>query len=356
MSSAAQPASGVVADKTDPGNFFEDFEVGQVIRHATPRTVTEGDRAVYGSLYPTRFAVPSSAVFAASVGLDPHPVEELIAFHIAFGKTVPDVSLNAVANLGYAECRFHAPVVPGDTLSTTSEVIGLKQNSNGKSGVVYVRSTATNQRGEVALDWARWVMVHKRDASAAAPETVVPELASAVAPADLVVPAGLDFTAYDFAAAGEPHRFGDYVVGERIDHVDGVTLTESEHQQATRLWQNTAKVHFNVEARPDGNRLVYGGHIISMARALSFNGLANAQLIAAINAGAHTAPAFAGDTVYAWSEVLDKAETGAPGVGALRLRLVATKGRDVSMTLRGEDGKYAPGVLLDLDYWALVPR
>jgi 2-methylfumaryl-CoA hydratase len=47
---------------------------------------------------------------------------------------------------------------------------------------------------------------------------------------------------------------------------------------------------------------------------------------------------------------------GAPGVGALRLRLVATKGRDESMTLRGDDGKYAAGVLLDLDYWALVPR
>jgi 2-methylfumaryl-CoA hydratase len=93
-----------------------------------------------------------------------------------------------------------------------------------------------------------------------------------------------------------------------------------------------------------------------MARALSFNGLANAQLIAAINGGAHVAPAFAGDTIYAWSEVLDKAETQAPGVGALRLRLVATKGRDASTTLRGEDGKYAPGVLLDLDYWTLVPR
>lgn len=345
-----------LVSKTNPGNFFEDFTIGQRIVHATPRTVTEGDRAVYGSLYPTRFAVPSSASFAASVGLDPHPVEELIAFHIAFGKTVPDISLNAVANLGYAECRFHQPVVPGDTLAATSEVIGLKQNSNGKSGVVYVRSTATNQRGEVALEWARWVMVHKRDAEAPAPETVVPELASAVAASDLVLPAGLDFSAYDFAAAGEPHRFDDYAVGERIDHVDGVTLTESEHQQATRLWQNTAKVHFNVEARPDGRNLVYGGHVISLARALSFNGLANAQLVAAINAGAHTAPAFAGDTVYAWSEVLDKAETSAPGVGALRLRLVATKGRDETMTLRGEDGKYAPGVLLDLDYWALIPR
>jgi len=342
--------------KTNPGNFFEDFTVGQVIEHATPRTITEGDRALYGALYPSRFAVPSSAEFAASVGLAGAPVEELLAFHVAFGKTVPDVSLNAVANLGYAECRFHRPIVAGDTLCTRSEVIGLKQNSNGRSGVVYVRSTATDQHGDVALEWARWVMVHKRDVEAPAPEPVVPSLADVVDPADLVVPAGLDFTGYDFGAAGEAHRFDDYVVGERIDHVDGVTLTDPEHMLATRLWQNTAKVHFNTEARPDGRRLIYGGHVISMARALSFNGLANAQLVAAINAGAHTAPAFAGDTVYAWSEVLDRAETSAPGVGALRLRLVATSGRDESMTLRGDDGKYAAGVLLDLDLWALVPR
>ena len=342
--------------KTNPGNFFEDFELGQVIEHATPRTVTEGDRALYGSLYPTRFALPSSAAFAAASGLSSAPVEELIGFHIAFGKTVPDVSLNAVANLGYAELRFHRPIVPGDTISTRSEVIGLKENSNGKTGVVYVRSTATDQNDDTVIDWARWVMVHKRDHSAAAPETVVPELASAVAADDLIVPEGLDFSRYDFAAAGEPHRFDDYEVGEKIDHVDGVTLSEAEHMMATRLWQNTAKVHFNTEARPDGQRLIYGGHIISMARALSFNGLANAQLIAAINAGAHTAPAFAGNTVYAWSEVLDKVETAAPGVGALRLRLVATKGRDESMTLKGDDGRYAPGVLLDLDLWAYCPR
>ncbi|MGA8255336.1 MAG: MaoC family dehydratase [Nocardioides sp.] len=341
--------------KTNAGNFFEDFAVGQVIEHATPRTITEGDRALYGALYPTRFAVPSSAQFAAAVGLAGAPVEELIAFHVAFGKTVPDVSLNAVANLGYAECRFHRPIVTGDTLRTRSEVIGLKQNSNGKSGVVYVRSTATDQHGDVALEWARWVMVHKRDHDAPAPETVVPSLADAVDVADLVLAEGLDFSTYDFAAAGEPHRFDDYEVGEKIDHVDGVTLTDAEHMLATRLWQNTAKVHFNTEARPDGRRLVYGGHVISLARALSFNGLANAQLIAAINAGAHAAPAFAGDTVYAWSEVLDKAETPAPGVGALRLRLVATSGRDESMTLRGDDGKYAAQVLLDLDLWALVP-
>ena len=90
-----------------------------------------------------------------------------------------------------------------------------------------------------------------------------------------------------------------------------------------------------------------------MARALSFNGLANAQMIVAINGGAHANPCLSGDTVRAWSEVLDKAETSAPGVGAVRLRLVATKGE--AFKLRGDDGKYLPEVLLDLDYWALMP-
>ena len=113
-------------------------------------------------------------------------------------------------------------------------------------------------------------------------------------------------------------------------------------------------MHFDATVRPDGQRLIYGGHIISLARTLSFNGLANAQIIAGINAGAHANPAFAGDTIKAWSEVLDKEDTAAPGVGALRLRLVATKDGSVG-ELKGEDGKYLPGVLLDLDYWVLVP-
>lgn len=126
---------------------------------------------------------------------------------------------------------------------------------------------------------------------------------------------------------------------------------------ATRLWQNTAKVHFDATQREDGKRLIYGGHVISLARALSFNGLANAQIIAAINAGSHANPCFAGDTVRAWSEVLDRAETGAPGVGALRLRLVATRGTGGACAgkLKGEDGRYLSDVLLDLDYWALIP-
>lgn len=345
-----------MASKTHQGRFFEDYRIGDEIVHAVPRTVTEGDRALYTALYPTRFALYSSDAFARRSGLLKSPIEDIAAFHVVFGKTVPDISLNAVANLGYAEGRFLLPVYPGDTLTSTSEVIGLRETSNARSGVVWVRSTGRNQRGEAVLSYCRWVMVRKRDADAPAPAVVVPDLAPAVAAADLVVPQGLDFSGYDFALAGERWRWGDYEIGEKIDHVDRVTIEEAEHMLATRLWQNTAKVHFDATAREDGKRLIYGGHVISLARALSFNGLANAQIVAAINAGAHANPCFAGDTVGAWSEILDKADTSSPGVGALRVRLVATKGGAAPFALRDDDGKYRPEVLLDLDLWALVPK
>ena len=339
--------------KTNAGRFFEDYRVGEVISHAVPRTVGSGERALYHALYPERRALFSSDAFAQSCGLRASPLDDLIAFHTVFGKSVPDISLNARANLGYAEGRWLAPVWPGDTLTSESEVIGLKQNSNGRTGVVWVRTTGRNQHGTAVLTFVRWVMVLKRDPDAAGPDTVVPDLSTVVEAEDLVVPEGLDFSNYDTALAGEPYRLDDYGVGEVIHHVDGVTVEEAEHMMATRLWQNTAKVHFDATAREDGKRLIYGGHVISLARALSFNGLANAQMIVGLNAGAHANPCFAGDTVRAWSEVLDKARTSAPGVGAIRLRLVATRGEGDGV--KGEDGRYLPHVLLDLDLWALMP-
>jgi len=126
------------------------------------------------------FALYSSDMFAQDCGLESSPLDDLVAFHIVFGKTVPDVSLNAVANLGYAEGRWLAPVWPGDTLTSSSEVIGVKQNSNGKSGVVWVRTTGRNQMGVPVLEYVRWVMVRKQG-DAPAPDTVIPDLQTAVA-------------------------------------------------------------------------------------------------------------------------------------------------------------------------------
>jgi 2-methylfumaryl-CoA hydratase len=352
----------MTSTKTNPGNFFEDFRFGQTIVHATPRTVTVGDAALYTSLYGTRFAVQSSDAFAKAIGYPQSPLDDLLTFHVVFGKTTPDISLNAIANLGYANCRFLKPAYPGDTLSSVSEVIGVKENSNRETGTVYVRSTGRNQKGEVVLEYVRWVMVRKRDKEASTPEAVVPKLPDRVDPADLgsAVPK-LDIGKYDFALAGSPYRWGDYEAGEKIDHVDGMTLEEAEHQIATRLYQNTAKVHFNQHTEAKGRfgkRIVYGGVVISLARALSFNGLNNAFHLAAINGGRHVSPCFAGDTVYAWSEVLEKAELpGRKDVGALRIRLVAVKNQDcAAFPLKKADGQYEDGVLLALDAWVLLPR
>ena len=342
--------------KSNPGNFFEDFRVGQEIVHATPQTVTEGDVALYRAMTGERHALYSSAEFGKAAGLPGLCIDPLHAFHVVFGKSVPDISLNAVANLGYAEGRFLVPVRPGDTLRTVSEVIGLKENSSGKTGVVYVRTTGLNQRDEQVMQFVRWVMVNKRDATSPTAETVLPELNDVVPVAALV---GAAAKTWDFALAGSRFAFEDYEVGEKINHVDGMTVEEAEHQIATRLYQNTAKVHFDGHGQKEsrfGKRLIYGGVVISIARALSFNGLGNACQMLAINGGTHCAPLFAGDTVYAWSEVLDRAELS-DKAGALRLRLVAVKDQDPgAFALRDADGKYAPGVLLDFDYWAAIPR
>ena len=313
--------------KTNPGNYFEDFRLGQVIRHATPRTIHHGDALLYVAFTGSRFSITSSDEVARAAGLPKSPIDPLLVFHMVFGKSVPDISLNAVANLGYADGRFLGAVYQGDTITSTSEVIGLKENSNRKTGVVYVRTTGTNQRGEAVLSYVRWVMVRKSDEAATIEAEKVPDLPGAVAAGDLILPTGLDLSGYDFTLGGSPHAFEDYEVGEKIDHIDGMAIEEAEHAMATRLYQNTAKVHFNAFERakaPSGRRLVYGGVVISTARALAFNGLENAGLMLGINGGRHVNP------------YKDRPCADFPDKDA--------------------EGKYPPEVILDFDYWAAVPK
>jgi 2-methylfumaryl-CoA hydratase len=355
-----------MAMKTNPGNFFEDFQRGAKLVHAVPRTVTEGDQALYIGLTGDRYPLHCSAEYARALGYARETINDLLVFHMVFGKTVNDVSLNAVANLGYAGVRFLEPVFPGDTLRTVSEVLGKKENKSGENGVVWVRSTGTNQRGAKVLEFYRWVMVNKRDPKTPTGANDSPEMRPEVPAGELVVPRPLRLDDYEPWASGGRAFWDDYEKGEKIDHIDGMTIEESEHAIATRLYQNTAKVHFDGFAAKNtrfGKRLIYGGHVISLARSLAFNGLENVLAILAWNGGAHANPTFAGDTIYAWSEVLDRAEiVGRKDCGALRLRLVGMKNLDLKaepFPLKVEkEGKsvYHPNVVLDLDYWALVPK
>ncbi|WP_454752719.1 MaoC family dehydratase [Cupriavidus necator] len=348
--------------KNRSGNFFEDFRVGMRIRHATPRTLTEGDRSLYIALTGSRTALGSADTSAARLGLAQRPLEDLLVFNTAFGKTVPDISLNAVANLGYADVRFLDHVYPGDTLSVDSEVIGLKENSNRKSGVVYVRSTASNQRGQEVLSWIRWVMVHKRDHGAACGAAVVPAT-EPVVPAARLYHGGYSARVREICSVtGVQDLWEDYAPGERIDHLGAMTVNDSDHSIATRLYQNTARAHFDgfAMAAAGGQRLVYGGHVISLCKALSYGGLENALSVLAINGGSHVNPTYAGDTIACATQVVEKLDLGLAHVGALRLRTIGIKNAAASTVVfpPAGDGKPAhpANVVLDLDYTIAMPR
>ncbi|MCA3189152.1 MULTISPECIES: MaoC family dehydratase [unclassified Cupriavidus] len=350
------------------GNFFEDFHLGQVIRHGTPRTVTEADASLYIALTGARHLAHSAHTAARLLGYENRPLDDLLVFNIAFGKTVPDISLNAVANLGYAELRFVTPAFSGDTLRSESVVIGLKENSSRKSGIVYVRSTCYNQHDQVVLSWVRWVMVHKRLADSAAAELHVPVLA-ALAPIERTLVAPLIASADSLDEwcdmSGAEDLWDDYLVGDRINHPSGMTLEEADHMLATRLYQNNARAHFDALAMRDagvGQRLIYGGHVMSVCRALSYDGLENVIGVIGINAGSHTSPSLAGDTLYAYTEVIDKRKLpGRHDIGVLRLRLVGLKNtpaQDVASASQTINGvlEYHSAVVLDLDYTVLMPR
>ena len=232
--------------KTNPGRFFENYTLGEVIRHAVPRTVGQGERALYHALYPARGALYSSDEFARGVGLAASPLDDLITFHTVFGKTVPDISLNAVANLGYGEGRWLRPVWPGDTLRSESEVIGLKETSSGATGVVWVRTRGLNQRDEVVLEYVRWVMVRKRRREVVVPvsvpadqlavqevdaaalltflrrmefSTLTKRIAEALKVLDVVLP-GVERTEYDLGAR-RYHATGETLPDGFVDELKG---------------------------------------------------------------------------------------------------------------------------------------
>ncbi len=346
--------------KINVGRYFEDFTLNEVIQHASPRTITAGDTALYIGLTGNRNPLHCSEPFAQSLGYKTAPVDNLLAFNIAFGKTVPDVSVNAVANLGYADVRFLQPIFVGDTLTTSSEVIGLKENANRKSGVVYVRSTTKNQHGETVISWVRWVMVHKANHFAPAPTTTIPDLPTFVAAKDLTISAGFSATEYDGKATAGEYYWEDYTKGDRINHPAGATINDSDHTIATHLYQNNARLHFDAQlmaSSPFKKRLVYGGIVISLCRTLSFDGLENAISMLAINAGTHINPSFAGDTIYTLTTVIDSwSLSGRTDIGALRLRMIGIKNMpaDQLSTIKTND-QYHESIVLDLDYTVAMP-
>lgn len=353
--------------KTTGGNFFEDFERGHVIHHAVPRTVWDGDMSMYIALTGDRRPLHCAREFAQSLGFSRETAHDMLVFHIVFGRAVPDVSLNSPANLGYADVRFLAPVYSGDTLHAETKVIAKRETSRDDVGIVWVHTKGFNQRDEPVLQFYRWAMVNKRHPAVKTGDDDAPELPSQVRVEDLFIPPDLDLSKFAPVVTGGRAYWGDYEEGERIVHLQGLTIEDAEHQMATRLYQNNSRVHFNDVLQKKsrlGRRIIYGGHIISLAHSISYDGLENAIRILGFNSGAHANPTVAGDTLFAWTEVLERIDLGRSDCGALRLRLAGVKNVDPALEevpLRITDSEtgregYNPSVVLDLDYTVLMPK
>ena len=327
---------------------------------ATPRSTSRSP--------PTAIPLHCDAEFARRLGFRRETINDLLVFHTVFGKSVPDVSLNAVANLGYADVRFGVPVYPGDTLRAHTTVLGRRESRTGDSGVVWVRTTGYNQRARGGADLhplgagqqsRRVEPRSRRDDAPSTPESVSSDA--------FVIPRELNLDSFTGVTTGGRAWWEDYEPGERIHHIEGVVIEEAEQQMAARLYQNIARAHFNAHALKGtrfGKRVIYGGHVISVARALSFNGLENVRSACSPSTAVRTSnPTFAGDTLFAWTDVIESIDLGRRDAGALRLRLVGVKNSDPNteeqpFKVADDYGRerYHENVVLDLDYTVLMPR
>ena len=147
------------------GRFLDDFTVGGRFDHWPGRTVTEADNIQFSLLTMNRHPLHCDSNFAASSEFGRPLVNSGLTLAIVLGLTVDDVSLNAIANLGWKDIALAAPVFPGDTIYARSEVIAVRPSrSRAGQGIVTVRTEAFKQSGTVVMTFERSCLVPARDA------------------------------------------------------------------------------------------------------------------------------------------------------------------------------------------------
>lgn len=147
------------------GRFLEDFTVGDIYRHAHGRTITQTDNTWFTLLTNNTHDVHYNADYASRTEFGKPLVVSTLTLAIVTGLSVPDVSQNAVANLGWEDVRLPAPVFAGDTIYAESEVLEVRPSkSRPGQGIVRVRTRGFNQDDVTVLLFERSVLVYSRAA------------------------------------------------------------------------------------------------------------------------------------------------------------------------------------------------
>ncbi|MCZ6781903.1 MAG: MaoC family dehydratase [Proteobacteria bacterium] len=325
----------VIHKKT--GNFLEDFRSGQVFRHHGGKTVTEGLFAIFTDFSMATNPLCKNARYARAYGYRDLVCPPSLVMLVSFSQTVEDISENARANLEYIDMRYGAPVYVGDTIEVETRIVGVRPSSSRPNlGIVHVQSTARKNIGAddeaVVMTWQRKVQVYKGDEKA---DVQSFEVAPDDIGCELWLPAyqpDRDYKALAHLTSPDSY-FEDLEPGTRIEHSRARTITD-EHIMLTGILDNTSQVHCNqqmIDLDPEqyvgGKLIIFGGIPFVLCLGISGPDVSdNALGEVAYPTGTHTAPLFAGDTVYAATEILAKRDyPGRPDLGLVETRLLGHK-------------------------------
>jgi acyl dehydratase len=151
------------------GLYFEEFEPGQVIEHATRRTVTETDNVLFSTMTLNLAPLHLDAEHAAQSIYGQRLVNSLFILGLVCGITVPETTQGTtLGNLGFQEIKFPKPVFHGDTIHVRTEIVDKRESrSRTDSGIVFFRHLGINQRDEVVCEANRTGLMLKRPAAEA---------------------------------------------------------------------------------------------------------------------------------------------------------------------------------------------
>lgn len=297
------------------GPYFDDLVVGQVFDTAPPMTLTAGAAAVHQSIVGDRLRLALDADLAMAVtGASAQLAHPALVCDVAIGQSTL-VTQRVKANLFYRGLTFHRFPVIGDTLSTRSEIVALKQNSikpgRTPTGLVALRMTTVDALGRLILDFYRCAMLPLRDGAAETGHRDDLSTVGAVLPPAPEPTAGWDAQAYRAkVTCGFDPALAGAVLHSSADVV-------SSAPELARLTLNIAATHH--DSRIGGQQLVYGGHTIGLALAQACRLLPDLVTVLGWWSCDHTGPVHEGDILY--SELHVESATPKPcGGGVLGLR------------------------------------
>ncbi len=146
------------------GLYFEDFVIGETIKHSLSKTIFESDNNFFSLLTMNHHPVHTNLDYAQQNQHGKILVVGTLVFSLAVGMTVPDISGKAIANLDYENIKHLGPVFLNDTLYVRTKILDKRESqSKPDRGIVYVETIASNQNGQDVLSFRRHVLIKKRN-------------------------------------------------------------------------------------------------------------------------------------------------------------------------------------------------